>query len=292
MGNTIIEKIYSKYPTMTKKQKVIADFMLSQPNSMSFMTMKELADKTNVSESTILHACSALGLSNYNELKYEFRKYLSERAKIEVQQSNEYSIGRVPEYELNNKMQLLSDICAEERDNLNLFFNQLDTALVFQAARMIMEAGVTIFCARGVSLQIADFLSTRLATMGFPSIVVDTENSDSLQSILPMFNSSSLIVPICLPDYYSMTVKACEFAYKHHCRILGITDSPKVSPIAPMCDLLLTAPSNTRMFLSTLSPLMVLSNLLASALNIEKNARKYTKATASEEFSLLFSSIQ
>jgi len=288
MGSNIVETIRQKYPTMTRKQKSIADFMLADPDSMAFMTLKELSEKTNVSETTILHTCTALELSNYNELKYEFRKYLNERTKTEVQQQNLYVIGAVPEYELNDKVQLLTDICHEEHNTLNLFFSQLNTNSLFQAAHMILDASSTIFCARGASLQVANFLSMRLATVGLPSIVIDTENNDSLHSKLPLFNGSTLVVPICLPDYYLMTVKACEFAHKRHCRILGITDSAKLSPIAPMCDLLLLAPSNTRMFLNTLSSSMAVANLLSSALNIEKSARRYTKSTASEEFSRLF----
>ena len=40
---------------MTKKQKALAEYMLAQPDSMSFMTLKALAAAAQVSEMTILH---------------------------------------------------------------------------------------------------------------------------------------------------------------------------------------------------------------------------------------------
>lgn len=46
---------------MTKKQKALAEYMLAQPDSMSFMTLKALAAAAQVSEMTILHYCTALG---------------------------------------------------------------------------------------------------------------------------------------------------------------------------------------------------------------------------------------
>ena len=72
----VIERIQEKYGDMTRKQRVLADYMLENPDSMSFMTMKNLSGRTQVSEMTILNYCTALGYGNYNELKYEFRKYI------------------------------------------------------------------------------------------------------------------------------------------------------------------------------------------------------------------------
>ena len=65
----VVEAIRQKYPGMTKKQKALAEYMLAQPDSMSFMTLKALAAAAQVSEMTILHYCTALGFANYNELK-------------------------------------------------------------------------------------------------------------------------------------------------------------------------------------------------------------------------------
>ena len=51
----VVEAIRQKYPGMTKKQKALAEYMLAQPDSMSFMTLKALAAAAQVSEMTILH---------------------------------------------------------------------------------------------------------------------------------------------------------------------------------------------------------------------------------------------
>ena len=214
----VIERIQEKYGEMTKKQRVLADYMLENPDSMSFMTMKNLSSRTQVSEMTILHYCGALGYGNYNELKYEFRKYINERNKIEVQRENAYLNSSVPEYELDDKQNLLHQVCQEEFDLLKLLFAHLDIPSLFRGAEMMLDADCTIFCARGVSLQIADFLSMRLAIMGLPSIAINTELNDSVQSALPLLKGGTLLVPISLPDYYVMTTKVCEFARQRRCR--------------------------------------------------------------------------
>ena len=280
----VIERIQEKYGDMTRKQRVLADYMLENPDSMSFMTMKNLSGRTQVSEMTILNYCTALGYGNYNELKYEFRKYINERNKIEVQRQNEYLNASVPEYELDDKQNLLYQVCQEEFDLLKLLFAHIDIPSLFQGAEMMLDADCTVFCARGVSLQIADFLSMRLATMGLPSIVMNTELNDSVQSVLPLLRGGTLLVPISLPDYYVMTTKVCEFARQRRCRILALTDSKEQSPVAPFGDLVLTAPASSRLFLNSPGALLVLAHLLSAALNIEKSARHTSKFCSPQEF--------
>ena len=95
----IIERLKEKYPEMTKKQKQIAEYMMSHVDKMSFITLKELSAETQVTEMTILNACSAFGYANFNEVKYEFRKYISMQNKIELHKENEYPSSYVPNYD-------------------------------------------------------------------------------------------------------------------------------------------------------------------------------------------------
>ena len=115
----VVEAIRQKYPGMTKKQKALADYMLAQPDSMSFMTLKALAAQAQVSEMTILHYCAALGYENYNQLKYAFRQYQSERAKIAVHGDGQYNAADLPADQLADKRSMLAQICQEEFDLMN-----------------------------------------------------------------------------------------------------------------------------------------------------------------------------
>lgn len=287
MDQTVADVIRAKYPAMTKKQRLLADYMLEHSEAMSFMTLKELSAETGISEMTILHACTALGYGNYNELKYEFRKYITIQGKIEVQQQDLYSSPGVPEYELDDKRRLLTAIAQEEGNLYRQMFDAMRPEPFFQAAEMLMDASNTIICARGVSLQVAEYLATRLASLSMPSVVVNTELGDNIQSALPLFNSSVLTVAVSLPDYYLMTTRICEYARQRRSRILALTDSP-ASPVYSYGELTLLAPASTRLFLNTTGPMMSLVNLLTSAVNIEKSARHSTRFNSATEFAQLF----
>lgn len=288
MSLNLIDVIRGKYAFMTKKQRQLADYMVGNPSTMSFMTLKELAETVSMSEITILKACTMLGFGNYNELKYEFRKYNLESSQNNVQRDNLYANPLVPEYDLKNKEMLLNSICQEELETAKNFMAQLDKKELTRTVQMMLDATNTIFCARGVSVQIADFLSMRMATMGLPSVIVNTELNDSVQAALPLISKSTLVIAISLPDYYMMTTKVCEFAKQRHAKIVCITDSVNLSTISEMADITFTVPCATRLFLSTPAPVMMLANLISSALNIERSERKFSRFASPVEFSGLF----
>ncbi len=283
----VVDLLKDKYKTMTTKQKKLADYMLNDPHIMCFITLKDLSQATNVTEVTILNACSAWGFENFNELKYEFRKYNVISNKNEVQIQNAYASDPVPSYELTHKEQLLIDICHEELAIINNYVANIDISKLFNAAEMILKHKTIVICGRGISYQLAEFISMRLATVGISSITVNTELNDSIYGTLSFIKSDILLIPVSFPDYYYMTNKFVEYAKIKGSSILAITDNENTE-VALYSNLVLTCPSTTRLFLNTLSAPMMLGNLLTSAVSIAKSTKSKNDINNIEEFSKIF----
>lgn len=283
----MITNIRSKYPNLTRKQKLIADYMLENIEKMSFLTLKELSEELDITEVTILNACSALGFSSFNEVKYESRKYISLMEKVNLHKEMEYVSTYIPEYELTNQKELLKNIVQEEFVQMQSFVEGLDIDLMFSAAELFISKPKVVLCGRGISKLLADFLSIRLAGVDVGSTVMDTELNDSIHAAIPMFDKNTLVVAISFPDYYFMTDKLAEHARKEGCSVLAITDSPN-APITQFADSSLFVPSSTRLFLNTLSIPMALINVLTSALDIVSSYRSDGKTGGAERFNSLF----
>lgn len=266
----IIETIKSKYPGLTKKQKKIADYMISNIDKMSFITMKELSAATSVTEVTILNACAALGFSSFKEVKYEARKYLGLREKLLLHEDGDYSVSAIPRYELNDKKELLQTIVDEENALWEGYISALNYDELFRIAKEFVKRPQIVLCGRGASKILAEFLAVRLAGCSIGSIVMDTELNDSIHTVLPLIQKDALTVVISFPDYYFMTDKIAEYAKNQGSYVIAITDS-KSSEVAKFSDDILTAASHTRLFLNTLSVPMAMLNVLTSAIDIEKN---------------------
>lgn len=270
---SIIEQIQEKYPFLTRKQREVANYMLEDYERMSYITLKEMSQETNITEMTILKTCSALGFDSFSSIKYEFRKYAAKQLEIFRHSIAEYNNAPSPtENELSDSDRLLQDICAEESRLHQYFFSQLDVKKIFAAADMILEADQIFLCGRSVSTYICQYFSTMLAVLGRGSITINSELDDSIYAALPLMTEKSLMIVASYPDYFRMTVKVAAYAHNHNVKVLALTDNDK-SPVYEYSDLALFAPTQTRMFLNTIGTPAVLVNLIVSAINIRLNER-------------------
>ena len=281
MGD-IIEVIKAKYPMLTKKQREIYDYILQNPDKMCFSTLRELSHEVGVSEMTILNLCTVLGYANYNEVKYEFRKYAAAKRRSSVVMGDSYALPFIPQDELDEGNELFREMCGEELDNINSFYKNINVDDYINAARMVCGAKRVIVCGRGVSIQLANYMLTRLTMNGVACIVVDTENNDSVQSAIQFIDSDTLVVPICFPDYYFMTVRLAQFAKTRGAKLLSVTDNAQ-SDTAVISDLSLFCPTGTRLFLNTMTTPVLAVNCLTTAVSVEMN-RCGRKNKASEDF--------
>lgn len=286
MGD-IIEVIRAKYPTLTKKQREISDYMLANPDTMCFATLKELSHEVGVSEMTILNLCSVLGYGNYNEVKYEFRKYAAAKQReIITRSSDSYVQSFIPKDELGEGNKLFIEMCAEEIDNINGFYKKLNAEDYKKAAEMVCSAKRVVICGRGVSIQLANYMLTRLIMNGVSCIVADTENNDSVQSVLHFIDEDTLLIPISFPDYYFMTIRLAQFARRKGAKLLALTDSSR-SDIAAISDMSLYCPTGTRLFLNTITAPVLAINCLTMAVSLEMN-RCGRQNRLSEDFAKIF----
>lgn len=283
----IVEKIREKYYSLTKKQKEVADFMLGNPEDMCFATLKQLSIDIKVSEMTILNFCNALEAGSFNELKYEFRNYVAAQKRAMVQSDDSYQLPYIPKGELENKGDLLHQVCQEEVNALKLFVKDISLEDYFKAAEMINRAKMVIICGRGVSVQVMDFLLTRLVITRVNCFAVNTELSDSVQSCLGLLNKNALLLPVSLPDYYFMTTKLAQYAKDKGVPILAISDR-KNSPVGQLSNLCLSSPTETRYFMNTLTGMMMLVNLLTTAVSVERSMCDSDVNAPAKEFGKYF----
>ena len=65
MENNIFYKIDTKYDSLSKTFKIIADFVKENYTVLSFLSVKELTEKTGVSAASITRFAQEIGFSGY-----------------------------------------------------------------------------------------------------------------------------------------------------------------------------------------------------------------------------------
>lgn len=269
----IIDLIMQKKETLTKKQEMVAEYMISHQEEMGYVTLKELSKATGVTEITILNTCQALGFDGFSALKYEFRKDYLQRNKLDViDQSSQY-IDKIPSYETSRKEKLIQEVADEEIRAITEFRQNLDLREIFQAADMILNSERIMIFGRGVSYTLAELLRNHIGACDIFSTVINTELNEYTYSALSAVDDQTLVIVFSFPDYYFMTTKVAAFAESKHAAVLAVTDRDNAE-VSRYANLTLSAPSVTRVFMNTLSAPAMLLNLLTSAVKIQQDGRK------------------
>lgn len=272
----IIKRIESHYPDMTRKQKQIADFLLQNQDTLTFITLKELSVQVGVTEITILNLCKRLGYSNFNEVKYEFRKLLGNTERQQLYEGNEYYQIDIPDYELSDEEKFLNEIRQEELDLVVRTFKTVDVKKMLRVAQEIVSAQKVMVCGRGVSYLLAEYLSIGMAGGEISSMKINTELNESVFAAVPAMDKNTVLIAFSFPDYYFATEKVAAYAKNGGAQVIVVTDSED-APVCAYADDIILAGSNTRLSLNTLSTPMAITNLLISAVRIASKNRKITK---------------
>ncbi|WP_236627639.1 MurR/RpiR family transcriptional regulator [Caulobacter sp. B11] len=67
--HNVIARIQSTYKTLGPTSRLIADFILSQPDAVMRMSVTELSEQTGSSQGSVVNFCQNLGLSGFQQLK-------------------------------------------------------------------------------------------------------------------------------------------------------------------------------------------------------------------------------
>ncbi len=71
-------RIRGTYDSLRTAEQRVADFILKYPDDLIYLTVTELAEKTNTSESTVVRLCQKIGYKGYQEFKIMLARDLVE----------------------------------------------------------------------------------------------------------------------------------------------------------------------------------------------------------------------
>lgn len=265
----ILERIHKLYPALTKKQKAIADYLTSNPEEISYITLSQLSHQTNVSELTLLRFCQKVGCENFLELKEQFRDYTQRM--IRLTSSPFYFTPVMVSGESSERDFLLQEIRNTEISAFSDFFSTAPLTPIIEASDIIRKSRRIFIFAHDISKILGAFLESRLRILYFNAILIDLSDLDETQKTLRQLTEGDLAIFFSFPKYYFPMSNIVKRAAETQIPILAITDSES-SPAARHTDHLLICPSATRIFYNSLALPMAMLNLLVSCLVIDNVA--------------------
>ena len=254
--NELNNRINEQYSSMSKGQKLLANYITDNYDKAVFLTAAKLGEIVGVSESTVVRFAMSLGYKGYPD----FQKALEEMVlnKLNSIQRMEVTYGRISQSRmLESVLQSDAEKIKETLENIdeNAFELAVDTIL---NARKIYVVGIRS-CA-----PLASFLAFYLNLLFEDVILLQTNNSSELFEQMIHVDQRDVVIGISFPRYSMRTLKAMEFANNRSAKVITLTDSVH-SPMNLYSSCNLIARSDMASIVDSLvAPLSVINALIVS----------------------------
>lgn len=263
----LMKVIQMNFTRLSKGQKIIAEYIMSNYDKAAFMTASKLGEVVGVSESTVVRFATSLGFSGYPSLQSALQELIKNKLTTvqRLSMSDNYS---------NNEVGL-KKILRTDMENIKATIDDMNVETFEKVVDSILEARRIYILGLRSSTALADYLGFYLGILVDDVKVVKTGTSDVFEQILRV-TKDDLVIGISYPRYSRRTLDVLKYVKGQQCKIVGITDS-LVSPIANIADYTLIARSNMLSFVDSLVAPMSLINALIIAIGIREkdNIKKY-----------------
>lgn len=258
----IIKNIKELYPTFSKGQKKIADFIIESYDKAAFMTAAKLGTTVGTSESTVVRFASQLGFDGYIDFQYNLQELIKNR--LTTLQRIELSLSRTAGNSDIVKMVMQSDL-----NNIRQTMSGLNQQDFEGAVNMILSAKKIYILGLRSSSALAAFMAHYLKFMFNNIHLVEANSLSEISEQMINIGSEDVLIVISFPRYAKRAVAATQHAAKRGSGIIAITDSA-ASPITTHASHTLIAATNMVCFVDSVAAPFSLINSLIVALGLNR----------------------
>ena len=255
-NNDLMNRINRYYGSMSKGQKLLANYIADYYDKAVFLTAAKLGETVGVSESTVVRFAMTLGYKGYPD----FQKALEEmvRNKLNSIQRMEVTYGRI------SQPKILESVLRSDEDKIKETLQNIDDRAFEMAVDTILNADKIYVIGIRSCASLASFLAFYLNLIFNNVVLLNTNNSSEIFEQMIRINSKDVIIGISFPRYSMRTLKALEFANNRNAKVITLTDSVN-SPMNLYSSCNLIAKSDMASIVDSLvAPLSVINALIVS----------------------------
>ncbi|ONI39277.1 N-acetylmannosamine kinase [Candidatus Epulonipiscium fishelsonii] len=259
--NDLIIRIKTQLPILSKRQKLIANYILNHYDKAVFLTAAKLGAVVGVSESTVVRFANEIGYDGYPQFQDALEELV--KSKLTAMQRLEVTTNRI------DKTDVLKTVLQADEEKIRYTLEEIDKQVFSKVIEEILNAKTIYILGVRSCAGIATFLNFYLNIM-FGNIKLITTNSISeIFEEVHRITKDDILIAISFPRYSKRAYKAIEFVKARNAKILAITDS-KLSPIGQCADYVLVGRSEMVSFVDSLVAPLSIINAIIVALSLKK----------------------
>lgn len=260
------EAIARRYPSLSDRLQLIAQFALDHPTDMALGTVAEVAARAKVQPSAIVRFAHAMGYGGFTDLQQVFRSRLlagavpSYRERIDGLRRD----GRF--HDSNSPQELLSRFASEATVSLENIQESVHKADLQRAIGLMGKAHANYVLGLGGSFPVAAHLTYVLRRLGRRAVLLDGLGNVLTDHALTATSKDALIA-ISFRPYNRETVRLVADFVERGVPTIAVTDS-LLSPIVTGANVVFEIPDMPEAVLRTMVAPMCLVQALAVGLTM------------------------
>ncbi|MBQ1546359.1 MAG: MurR/RpiR family transcriptional regulator [Clostridia bacterium] len=261
MVQHLLDRVNEAYSGLSKRQKLIAEYIMKHHDKAAYMTASRLGETVGVSESTVVRFAVEIGYEGYPELQRAMQEMIRDKLtsvqRIDVA-SDRLDTGDILTSVMNQDIKLIKKTI--EENNSESFAKAVD---------YILNAHKIYIFAVKSSFALARFLGYYLELIFGNVKIIETTSKSEMYEQLMRTGENDVMIGISFPRYSSTTLEAMQFAAQQKAKVIAITDS-MTSPVTKISNCTLVAKSDMASVVDSLVAPLSLINALIVATVVEK----------------------
>lgn len=261
----LLEKIQTNFPALSANGKKIAEHIVADGTTVSFASLRQLAQMVGVSESAIVRFAQDLGYRGYPELRRQLQQEVKERLS---------SAARMREtlLKVRGREGLVRDLFQKDIELIGETLTDLSYEEFAKAIDLIWNAKRVFIVGLRSPFSLAYFLYFRLVRLQIDARLITVTGSSSLFEQLALLRKRDLLIVLGFADIPKEANIAIDHALKVGAKVLGIT-YPPTSEIGQRAHVVLLAKRGTHSMVQSLTAPFCLLNALAIGVATAKKSK-------------------
>lgn len=252
--NNVID---SRFSDLTNKGKMLADFVLSNPDKAVFMTTRKLAAAVGVSEATVVRFVRQLNYASYSDFIKALRELIDTELTLIERNRLANPVVRSEDTELER-------ITNQDIENIRAMSKNIDLTEVRKIKRFLKEAEAVYVIGSRLSFAPAYYFGWTLTKIRKNVSIFKGSDRTTIDQLV-FASSKTAVVIVATSRYPNELIRMGKLVKRHGLRLLLMTDST-ACPLIQFSDYVLIAPLKTIPFLGNPASLISLINYLVHSL--------------------------
>lgn len=257
----IISQIQERMESFSKRQKLIAGYILDNFDKAAFMTAAALGSEIGVSESTVVRFASEMGFDGYQKLQKSLRDFA-------IKKSTAFQRMEIASRKMDEG-NVLNSVLKADIGNIIGTLEEIDKGQFEGAVDAVMNARKIYIMGVRSSSALSAFAGFYFNLLFENTHVIRSNSAADIFEQLLHVRAGDVVIGMSFPRYSRNTKMALEYASKQSATVISITDNIN-SPVVKCSDYYLTARCSMESFADSLVAPLSVVNAFIAALSMKK----------------------